>query len=164
MSSAEDKWGGDPIVIDPPGFDPNAGWKEHSDYVEQCGGLTHEDGDVNWRAAFGADPGICSCPACHTMYWAFGRKQRCRACNFEYPTDAWPMYSYGVQAFSRKNGGGKFAVHTSLDQMHEERMSHPYYRYGFEHPPEEKADVHAEYKRINWRTVFPAIIEGSTTQ
>jgi len=46
----------DPIVIDPPGFDQHAAWKECSEYVEKCGGMQHEDGDlyekfhkIDWR-------------------------------------------------------------------------------------------------------------------
>lgn len=111
-----------PIVIDPPCFDQNAGWKECNEYVDKCGGLTHEDGEVNWRAASGADPGCCSCPACGEMYWAWGRIQQCVKCSFQYPTDWWPMYSWGSQA----------ARHDRSKYRHDERLSHPYYRYGFE--------------------------------
>ena len=137
-----------PIVIDPPDFDQEAAWKEYSEYVEKCGGIQHEDGDVNWRAAFGADPGVCSCPACGEFYWMWGRRQRCVKCGFEYPTDAWPMYSYGVQA-------ALSGVHRGPNEKayrHDERMKHPYYRYGLEHPV---ADAHGEFKRLDWRAILP---------
>lgn len=50
----------DQIVIDPPDFDQSAAWDECRDFVDKCGGLQRKDGSTNWRAAFGADPGICS--------------------------------------------------------------------------------------------------------
>lgn len=33
----------DPIVIEPAGFNPRAGWQECSEYVDECGGLTHNE-------------------------------------------------------------------------------------------------------------------------
>lgn len=88
----------DPIVLDPPGFDTKAAWDECREYVEKCGGLSHEDGEPNWRAAFGADPGCCACPRCHESYWAWGRIQKCKKCGAEYETQWWAMLSWGVQA------------------------------------------------------------------
>lgn len=131
-----------PIVIDPPDFDQAAAWKECSDYVEQCGGLTHEDGSVNWRTACGADPGVCSCPACGEMYWAWGSRQRCVKCSFEYPTDWWPMYSYGSQDAKR-----------GRQSKHSNQTTHPYYRYGFEHPA---ADPWKECHTQEWRDAIKA--------
>lgn len=122
----------DPIVIDPPDFD-------------KCGGLQDERGEVNWRAAFGADPGCCSCPRCGEHYWAWGRRQRCAKCAFEYPTDWWPMYSYGTSAAKRP-----IARH-----RHEERMQHPYYRYGFEHPVD---DPWTECHTAEWRATALATL------
>lgn len=139
-----DTWMGEPEVIDPPNFCHEAAWKECRDYVDQCGGLSNEDGSPNWRAAFGADPGCCSCPACGAMYWAWGRKQRCKRCQFEYESDWWPMYSYGARA-----GLGQ-SVFGSV--THERRLYHPYYRYGFEHPTEKPW---ADRDKIDWRSVFP---------
>lgn len=136
---AEPTWHGDPIVIDPPNFDQKAAWNECHEYVEKCGGLVHEDGEPNWRAAFGADPGVCSCPACGVMYWAWGRVQRCVKCSLEYPTDWWPMYSWGVSS-ARQEATRRY--------RHDERMKHPYYRYGFEHPV---ADPWEECHTEAWR-------------
>lgn len=130
-----------PIVIEPEGFTQDAAWGECREYVDKCGGLTHEGGEINWRAAAGADPGICSCPACGEMFWCWGSKQRCAVCGFEYPTDWWPMYSWGVQA--AKNPKQKY--------KHEEYMQHPYYRYGFEHPVE---DAWEQHDKIDWKSVF----------
>lgn len=114
-----------PIVIDPPDFDQDAAWAECRQFVEQCGGLEYPDGEPNMRAASGADPGCCSCPMCDEMYWAWGRIQRCAKCNFEYPTDWLAMYSWGSQArTSERTPAYRF----------DERMKHPYYRYGFENP------------------------------
>lgn len=117
----------DPIVIDPPNFDQAAAWAECRKWVDDCGGLD-ETNPSHMRAASGADPGICSCPACGTMYWMWGRVQRCRMCEFEYPTDWWPMYSWGSSA-SKKSQKSPY--------RQEERMKHPYYRYGFEHPADD---------------------------
>ena len=149
-----------PIVIDPPNFDVGAGWKECRDYVDQCGGIQHADGEVNWRAAFGADPGCCSCPACNTYYWAFGRRQRCRQCGFEYETDAWPMFSYGVQDANRLSGKVKCLDDKANTRINDriktalaEKMRHPYYRYGFEHPCN---DPWKEFHAIKWREVLAA--------
>ena len=138
-----------PIVIDPPDFDQHAAWKECGEYVEKCGGIQHDDGEINWRAAFGADPGFCSCPACGEMYWCWGRCQRCRVCEFEYPTDAWPMYSYGVQAAqSVKHRGPNETAY-----RHAERMDHPYYRYGFDHPTK---DSYNAFRALPWRAIMEA--------
>lgn len=128
----------DPIVIDPPDFDQKAAWKECSDFVDECGGLSLSDGSPNWRAAFGADPGICSCPACGHHYWMWGRVQRCRDCGFEYPTDWWPMYSWGAQ------------------QLRSKRMHHPYFKYGYEHPV---ADPWAERGKPEWRDAIRKAME-----
>lgn len=132
----------DPKIIDPPGFDPKAGWQECREYVDKCGGLTHEDGEVNWRAAFGADPGCCSCPNCGEMYWSWGRIIECLDCGFQFPTDWWAMYSWGVQATRRTN---------APPYKHEERMQHPYYRYGFENPVE---DAWEEHDKIKWKEIL----------
>lgn len=129
-----------PIVIDPPNFDQDAAWQECRDYVDKCGGLVHEDGSTNWRAAFGADPGCCSCPACGETYWAWGRRQRCVKCAFEYPTGWWPMYSWGSSA-----------ANSHRRYKHDERMTHPYYRYGFEHPVQ---DPWKETKTEAWRAAI----------
>lgn len=133
----------DPKVIDPPGFDPRAAWQECSEYVDKCGGLTHEDGEPNWRAAFGADPGCCTCPNCGEYYWSWGRIIECLDCQFQFPTDWWAMYSWGVQATRN-------AIFRS---SHKERMSHPYYRYGYEHPVE---DPWKEHDKLPWKEIIAA--------
>ena len=134
-----------PIVIDPPNFDIKKAWGWHRDEVAKCGGLTYEDGEPNWQAAFSADPGCCGCPRCDATTWAFGRKQQCARCGFAYPVDAWAMYSYGVQAAQREAKWGLLSEHAR-------RMEHPYYRYGYEHPTE---DIWGEFKRTNWAEIFP---------
>jgi hypothetical protein len=144
----------DPIVIDPPNFDQQAAWKECEEYVEGCGGLAHEDGEPNWRAAFGADPGVCSCPACGEMYWQWGRRQLCVKCSFEYPTDWWPMYSWGSQAAHPQRK-------LPLGATHEKRMSHPYYRYGFEH---HVADPWKEHDKPAWREEIKRLFAKEPTK
>ncbi len=135
----------DPIVIDPPNFDQKAAWDECREYVGKCGGLSHEDGEPNLRAAFGADPGICSCPCCGEMYWAWGREQKCIDCGFAYPTDWWAMYSWGAQAAQHKD-------RNVASKTHAKYMGSKYYRWAFEHsatPSMEAAKV------VAWRTIFP---------
>lgn len=137
----------DPKVIDPPGFDPSAGWKEFREYVDQCGGLADEEGNVNWRAAFGADPGCCTCPNCGEYYWAWGRIIECLDCQFQFPTDWWAMYSWGVQATRNP----VFRV----DHIHKKRLEHPYYRYGFEHPVN---DAWKEHDKLPWKQIISEIV------
>jgi hypothetical protein len=155
----------DPIILDPLGFTSEQGWKECRDYVDQCGGLTYSDGEPNWRAAFGADPGCCSCPACHVMYWAWGSRIQCVRCSFQFPTDWWPMYSYGVNAAHRRDnvlapGNSIDAVAAGINRLHESRLSHPYYRYGYEHPVE---NAWKERDKIDWRNVFPPSVGISSS-
>lgn len=146
----------DPIVIDPPGFDVKAAWKECSDYVDQCGGTVHEDGSVNWRAAFAADPGCVACPACKQYYWCWGRVIQCSKCGFHFPTDWWPQYSYGVQHATRTlpawmDGATRERMTDYYAKQHAESIDHPYYRYGFEHPVD---DPCSEKDRIDWKKVL----------
>lgn len=133
----------DPIIIDPPGFNPADGWKQCQEDVERAGGLDDIDGYPNWLAAFAADPGCCTCPNCKAYYWAWGRVIQCLDCGFQFSTDWWPMYSWGVQAAKERRA----------DRLHEKRMNHPYYRYGFEHPVD---DAWEEHDKINWKAVLPA--------
>ncbi len=148
MNKNDDDGLHDPIVTDPVAMDIAAEWKECADYVEECGGVTSKNGEVNWRAAFGADPGVCSCPSCGRNHWAFGNRQRCTRCAFEYPTDWWPMYSYGVHAAQMHIPAGQVPFMATL---HVERMAHPYYRYGFEHPVE---NAWKEHDQIDWCSVL----------
>ena len=148
----------DPIVIDPPGFDCQAGWKECSEYVDKCGGLVHKDGEPNWRAAFGADPGCVSCPNCKEFFWCWGRVIECTECHFQFPTDWWPMYAYGCQEAKRKpNPNWDAKEQARMDkyfaEAHAKRIDHPYYRYGFEYPPQEKA--YDAKDKVKWADVFP---------
>ena len=130
-----------PIVLEPANFNQKDAWIECAEYVAKCGGMQHVDGEPNMRAAAGADPGICSCPQCEEMYWCWGRVQRCTVCKFTYPTDWWPMYSYGVMA--GKSEGCRF--------KHDDRMKHAYYRYGFEHPV---PDAYIARELIAWEDVI----------
>lgn len=128
------------IVVDPPGFDVKAGWAWcHEQSKDGC---VYPDGEVNWRAAFSADPGIVSCPVCQQMHWAWGRRQRCTVCEFEYPTDWWAMYSWGCAAAARDE---------SKRYKQDERMTHPYYKYGFEHPV---PDPYTQRHLVPWREVL----------
>lgn len=134
----------DPIVLDPAGFDQSLAWDACAEHVHACGGLEYPDGEPSYRAAFGADPGVVSCPECRAYYWRWGRVQECRLCGFVYPTDWWPMFSWGTSA-SRSG-----AMRRS--KFHRERLGHPYYRFGFENPPD--GDAMEAVSRIDWRAVL----------
>ena len=147
----------DPIVIDPPGFDQKAAWNECREYVAACGGLDHEDGSVNWRAAFGADPGCCSCPHCGEYFWSWGRAIRCTECGFVFPTDWWPKFSEGCQDGRRLAGltvcPSADAQATMLDyaRRRSEKTTHAYYRFGFEHC---LASPVFMYQRLPWKMIW----------
>lgn len=148
----------DPIVIDPPGFEQGRAWKEFQDYVNGCGGVQYPDGEVNWRAAFVADPGCNSCPACGEYYWQWGRRQRCVVCGFEYETDWWPAYSEGCDCGLRLSGHrvcpSADYQERSLDYASRKkaaRWDHPYFRFGFEHPVH---DAWWHHDKIDWRYVL----------
>jgi hypothetical protein len=151
----------EPIILEPAGLTPEQGWAECCDYVAKCGGLTDASGELNLRAAFGADPGVCSCPKCHVSYWAWGTRLQCVRCGFTFPTDWWPMYSYGVSTATARARGAKVHIGNTpgLLALHERQLAHPYYRYGFEHPVESAWDAH---DKIDWAAVLdPAASSGA---
>lgn len=139
----------EPNVIDPPGFDVAAAWRgcqEDSDRLHAAGRPI--------AAAAGADPGICSCPACDRMHWAWGRRQRCTGCGFEYPVDWWAMYSWGCQAATRPDVRGRYPA---LERLHAERLAHPYYRYGFDNPSDDPLRAR---DGIDWRAALSEEAKG----
>lgn len=133
---------GDPIVVTPVDFDIASAWQGCQTYVTKMRAAGREV-----AASFGADPGICSCPVCGTSYWAWGLVQRCKKCQFEYPTDWWSMYAGGVSA---ANPPAWLRDSPYFQREHVSRINHPYYRYGFEHPVE---DAWKERHTVNWRAV-----------
>ena len=136
------KFLGDPIVTIPADFNILDAWRGCQTYVTKMRAAGRET-----AASFGADPGICSCPVCGASYWAWGLRQKCKQCEFEYPTDWWTMYAWGV-AFATAPRW----VHESegCQREHEKRLAHPYYRYGVSHPV---ADAWEERLEIDWRLV-----------
>lgn len=150
----------DPIVIEPAGFSTEAAWKGCSDYVERCGGLVDEDGEYNMRAAFGADPGCCTCPNCGEYFWQWGTLIECTECHFRFPPDWWPRYSEGVS--DRKTVSGERKIRdeqarqrwiSSINEKLEKSMRHPYYRYGYEHPVESAWETH---DKLPWKEIMEA--------
>ncbi len=148
----------DPIIIDPPGLTPKQVWDECKSYVESVGGMVHEDGEVNLRAAAGADPGCCSCPNCGQYFWNCGRIIECTECQFQFPTDWWPMYSYGVGDKRTLSNPERFPdpnfrnlMIMGIEERMPERIKHPYYRYGFEHPVESAWEQH---DKLPWREIM----------
>lgn len=128
----------EPKVIDPPNFDAHKIWDDCKDAMDN---VVRPDGSLSWKAAFCADPGCCTCPNCHVYYWQLGKVIECLDCQFQFPTDWWPMYAYGCNA----------ATGSRVKSLHNERMSHPYYRYGFEHSVDDPWEHH---DKIDWKSVM----------
>lgn len=153
-----------PIIIEPAGFTAEQGWQGCADYVERCGGLTDEDGEPNMRAAFGADPGCCTCPNCHEYFWSWGKLIECTVCHFQFPPDWWPMYSYGVGDRKTLSGMSNITdkdcerrIIDGINRRMEERMKHSYYRYGFENIVDDPWEAH---DKLPWK----AIMESNNVQ
>ena len=70
-----------PIIITGAAFDWEAGSQCASDAVDN-------DGNINWFAAFGADPGVMKCPntECGIYLWNEGERVRCPDCAHEFDT------------------------------------------------------------------------------
>lgn len=143
----------DPIIIDPPDFDQEKAWSECREWVDRHRGLTYPDGEGNYMAAAGADPGCVSCPACREYHWAWGRRQRCTACGFEYEADWWCMFSWGVQYSDRH---GKLPRRFS-ERMKEKYGGHPYFEYGWNHPELlDRGDLFKTAHELDWRSIMGA--------
>jgi len=50
--------------------------------------VVDDDGNVNWRAAMMADPGVMSCPACEAHLWAEGHEVECPHCGHRWTRGA----------------------------------------------------------------------------
>lgn len=124
----------DPIILYPH-ITPEDVWNDCRKWVDSHGGLTGLGGEPNWMAAAGADPGVCSCPACHEYHWSHGTIHQCPTCGFVYPSDWWPMFSWGCQA-------GR------TDRQHANRQLHPYWAYGFRL---KASDPWGAKDKIDWR-------------
>ena len=143
----------DPIIIYPPNLTAESVHKDCADYVEKLGGTVREDGSVNWRAAFGADPGCCSCPKCKEYLWSCGLILKCPDCGFVFPSNWWAAYSRGSGAarqlkHAEERGDKRFADY--LRDKQKRSMAHPYYRYAYEHPVD---DAWAEHDKVDWPVV-----------
>lgn len=67
-----------PIIIEGQVFP----WSEPNPAGEVVGA----DGEVNWRAAAFADPGVMQCPKCSVYLWQEGLRVRCPDCGEEFDT------------------------------------------------------------------------------
>lgn len=54
------------------------------DKPNPAGKVVDDDGEVNWRAASFADPGVMKCPKCAEYLWREGVRVRCPTCNNEF--------------------------------------------------------------------------------
>lgn len=161
LALSKDKGIQDPIIIEPQGYTAEQGWEWCHGYVESCGGIAYPDGEANLRAAAGADPGCCSCPNCHQYFWAFGRIIQCTGCGFQFQTDWWPMYSYGVGDYKTLHGNSgimdaeiKQRIIHGISERMPERIKHPYYRYGFEHPVPEGSSAREQHDKLPWKEIM----------
>lgn len=70
-----------PIILEGKEFD----WQEGGEYAKH---VVDENGVINWRAAFFADPGVMKCPQepCGAYLWAEGLRVRCPDCGHEFDT------------------------------------------------------------------------------
>lgn len=62
-----------PIIIKGEPFD----WKRGAEAMDHA---VDKDGNVNWRAASCADPGVTKCPKCATYFWREGELVECNKC------------------------------------------------------------------------------------
>lgn len=46
--------------------------------------IVDAEGNVNWRAAFAADPGMTKCPACKAYYWNEAAVLECLDCKLQF--------------------------------------------------------------------------------
>lgn len=46
--------------------------------------VVNDDGSINWRAAFFADPGVKSCPRCKTYFWNEAAVMECPDCHVQF--------------------------------------------------------------------------------
>jgi len=49
--------------------------------------VVDSSGQVNWKAAFYADPGATKCPECDTYYWREGKVLKCTECACVFDTE-----------------------------------------------------------------------------
>jgi Zn finger protein HypA/HybF involved in hydrogenase expression len=63
-----------PIILEGKPFDWDEGGKNMLNAVDK-------DGNVNWRAAMSADPGVMRCPSCDEYLWKEGKKVKCPKCS-----------------------------------------------------------------------------------
>ena len=69
-----------PKIIEGEPFD----WEAANEAMDN---VQREDGSVNWRAAFSADPGCTECPTCETFFWREGKVVECLECGTWFTTD-----------------------------------------------------------------------------
>lgn len=114
----------DPKVIDPPDYDM-------ADWARKCG----------------EHAGVFGCPVCNEYYNDYGgmRIVECIKCNFQFPTDWWPVYSRGVQ-----DGCNILKSGAELSGGMKIRMDNPYYRAGFNSPSGEAWNTRGNH---DWRVL-----------
>lgn len=136
----------DPIILWPQ-ITPAEVWEDCKQWVEDKGGLS-EDNPSSMMAAAGADPGCCSCPACHEMHWSYGIIHKCPSCGFIYPTDWWAMFSWGSASGRRDAQAELTEFQERCRKFDDKRRGHPYWDYGYKHKP---AEAWTAKDLIDWR-------------
>lgn len=59
-------------------------WERGADAMRKS---VYPDGEVNWKAAFSADPGVMSCPFCDETMWHEGVVVECVTCKQQFNTN-----------------------------------------------------------------------------
>ncbi len=59
-----------PVILEGEHFD----WEDGAAHAANAVG---DDGEVNWRSASYADPGVVACPECGVFHWREGTRVRC---------------------------------------------------------------------------------------
>jgi Zn finger protein HypA/HybF involved in hydrogenase expression len=62
-----------PIILEGNPFNWDEGKKSMMNAVDK-------HGEINWLAAFNADPGVIKCPKCQEWLWREGKKVQCPEC------------------------------------------------------------------------------------
>lgn len=78
-----------PIILRGRPFD----WEEGARYASQ---VQNDDGTINWRAAFSADPGVHQCPACGLFMWREGEVVMCPDCG-RCSSTKWPAETTALE-------------------------------------------------------------------
>jgi len=61
-----------------------SGAYDNSDCKEHAANVVDDNGNINWGAAFRADPGVRKCHGCSTYYWNEAKVMECPDCKSQF--------------------------------------------------------------------------------